>query len=89
MRFLVYKCSACCVLDSASYSNPSVGSYPVLSVLISEYFVKVNISIESDCFLNMELFQIQAQHEIERQDLKLLFFTLQKELEHIIPNISF
>lgn len=72
MRPLVYKYSAYYVLDSASYSNPSVGSYP-MSFLISEYFVKVNISIESDCFLNIQLFQIQAQHEIERQDLKLLF----------------
>lgn len=73
MRHLSYRYSACCGLESASHSNLSLVSYPLLSFLISESPVNVSISTESDCFLKMKLFQIRAQHEIERQVLKLVF----------------
>lgn len=58
--------SACCALESASHSNLSLVSYPLLSFLISESFVNVSISTESNCFPKMKLSQIQPQHEIER-----------------------
>lgn len=55
-----------------THSNLSLVLHPLLSFLISESFVNVSTSTESNCFPKMKLFQIQAQQEIERQVLKLL-----------------